>query len=85
MYEIDEFLLNFHLKSLHHLRKTVKQLGKHIKNIIEGRLWLSSSPGWKTEIYQMWGEYSPDSTAKSCTVQENLPWHGLFKDTLESK
>ena len=53
MYEIDEFLLNFHLKSLHHLRKTVKQLGKHLKNIIEGRLWLSSSPGWKTEIYQM--------------------------------
>ena len=52
MYEIDEFLLNFHLKSLHHLRKTVKQLGKHIKNIIEGRLWLSSSSSWKTETYQ---------------------------------
>ena len=53
MYEIDEFLLNFHLKSLHHLRKTVKQLGKHLKNIIKGRLWLSSSLGWMTEIYPL--------------------------------
>ena len=51
MYGIDEFLLNFHLKSLHHLRKTAKQLGKHLSNIIEGCLWLTSSRGWKTEVY----------------------------------
>ena len=36
-------------------------------------------------VFPTWGIYSPDSTAKSCTVQENPVQYRFFKDILESK